>query len=721
MKRNVAFGIMLALTCTVSAQFADLGESLVFVRTGFEESWTRVIPAVDDEAWIVAFPMHGESELRIRDVRLPGVPAGGRFSLLRESPVELTALIPFQADLTLLNASDPALFLKHVGQRWAVYLNGQLVRDELALAGSRPVERSLENVVVPLDKRLLRRGDNLLAFRIVGDPVDDKSGFASAGPYVIDSYRSLAPATREYLDLMFIGIYAFFALYHAVLFVLRPKDKGYLYFSALSLLFALFLAARTNIAPTIIANTAILRWLEYASLFLALPTALTFTGTLLWGRASRFVLGVALVSAAFAVAGLFLRLEPLLYAWIALCAVAAAQFLVFVLGKALARDYRALRTGSGAGAAGDEGRGVGASVAVLVLRSDSGQILWGVILLAAAGVADIVLATPQADALNWVKYAFFVFMLLTATVLARQFAAAADQAERMNEGLEAEVEARTAELSAAAAERRRLNEDVARANDTLTSAMRESERDVRIAAAVQKGFFPATAPVTRDWDVAFVFEPAAGISGDFYDFYESYGTLAGAVVGTVSGSGIASGLVTVLAKNIFSRQAADRIADPITTTFVEINRELVRELSAAGNTVSGLFLRLRGSQVEVVNASHGDMLLRRSDSGEVLNTTPRAGYSKAPPLGRDDYTADPDVIELSMRSGDALLAYTGGLVSSVNSKGVQYGAERLRAAFFRADPENADSLLASIMIDFRNYVAGSKVAADRTVMVLVKR
>jgi len=718
MKRLAVLFSSLLAASTAFAQFVDLGEASFYVRTGFEDAWTRVLPGSGDEAWTVVEPTRGQRSLEMRRLGLPGAPSGGMFSFIPAPAMEYTVVVPFEADLTLLNASDPALFLKQVGQQWAVYLNGVLLRSEFVRSGSGYLERSLRDVVVPLDKRRLERGTNILAFRLRGDPVDDRTGFNRTGPYVMDSYRSLAAANREYLDLMLIGVYAFFALYHSVLFALRPKDRGYLYFSGITLLLAVYMASLTNAAAVFVPDTSILRRIEYVSLFLCLPVMLAFLESLLGLKRSRFLVSLAAFSAAISVVGQFVRLEPLLNLWYVAAFAAIAYLPAFTFRQALVRDFRALRAEREASK--DAPRPV-ELIAELLFHRDSGRIVAGAILASVAVIVDIIVVSTGSGSFFWSKYAFFLFILLLSAVLAAQFAKVSARAEAMNAGLEAEVEERTAELSAAASERLRLNGEIASANGRLTEVMEESARDVRLAAAVQRGFFPTKPPMSGEWDLAFAFEPASGVSGDFYDFFESSGSLTGIVAGTVSGSGIASGLVTVLAKNVFNRGMADMDGDSLTSTLVEINRKLVRELSAVGNTVSCTFLRLSGARVEYINASHTDALLRRAGRRDATIVRPKDGLRKAPPLGRDDFETGVSALGFSVAPGDALFVHTGGLTGSVNARKEPYGTERLAQAFGRADPEHAESMLASVLIDFRNFLGGARRSGDITALVLVKR
>lgn len=696
------------------AQFMDLGDLLLYARVGFDDTWTRSRPAASDSSWTVIAPTKGERVLEVRRMGLPGVPAGGPFSLVDAEPMDFTVIVPFTADLTLLNSSDPSLYLAQVGQSWAVYLNGVLLRSEFVRSGSGYVERSLRGVVVPLDKRFMRRGENLLAFHIYGDPVDDRTGFNMMKPYVIDSYRAIAAADTEYVELMLIAIYAFFALYHCVLFALRPRDKGYLYFGTATLLYALYLFARTRLASSVLVDTAFVRRVEYSSMFMGLPLFLAFLETSLLGRVSKFTLGLGGLFLAAIAASQFLRLEPSLYVWYVGAVAGIGYYIVFVLGVALVRRYRGLAAESGG-----SGRPL-APLPRLLFRTDAGRIVMGTAVLSSAAIADILAVNSGGDVF-WTKYAFFVFLLSAASVLAGQFIDTFARVEAMNAGLEREVDERTAALSAAAAERTRLNDEIASTNKRLSSAMFEAGRDMRIAESVQKGFFPAKPPATRDWDVAFVFEPEAGVSRDFYDFHVRDDRLCAALVGAVSGRGIASGLITVLARNVFYRRSVDRREESLGTIVADINRELVRELAAVDNSVACSFLRLSGPRVEYVNAAHTDSLLRRAGRADVSVVKAKGEGWKAPALGRESIEDGLKALSFSMARGDAVLLYTDGLAGGRDAAGREYGARRLAEAFGRADPDNAESMLASIMIDFRNFTAGARRHDDLTAVMLVKR
>lgn len=718
MKRIILALIVVTASAAASAQAVDLTASKVYVRRNFDDSWTRALPEAGNTAWTVVEPGPSSWPMVMRDVPLLGAVKQDRWSLVPRLPEDWTVVFPFEGELTLINMSDPAVYLAQVGGSWAMYLNGVLLHSEMKRSpGGGYVQRSLHGVLVSLDKRRLVRGQNLLAIRIHGDPADDRTGFNLSGPYVIDSFRVLSASNREYLELMFIGVYFFFAAYHLVLFALRPAGLGYLYFGTSTFLLALYMAARTRVIATLVLDTALVQRVEYLALFLLVPSFLAFLESMMKERTSRATKAVAGAYAVLALLSQLFRHEPFLYVWYALSAAVVLYYLVFLLGSSLAGEFRRLASLRSGPRLSRWGR----ALLELIPGTIAGKLAAGSLILAAAAAADAA-SNFSGGGMGLVKYASFVFLFGAAALLAGRFTEVYAGLEAMSAGLKATVEERTADLSRTAAERTRMNEELAVANRGYRDVMDARERDMSIAVSVQQGFFPRVPPRLKDWDIAFAFEPASGVSGDFYDFYESEGELRGLVIGDVSGHGIASGLITLLARNIFFRRTTGREKDSLGTLFSEVNRELVRELSSVDNYLTAAFMRMDGPRVEYVNAAHTDALFRKDGRKDPIVLAPKGGDDyKAPPLGREGLDVKVKTLSFAMGKGDCVFLYTDCLTEGRDKRGQEYGFERLVEAFRKADTETAESTLASIMIDYRNFTSGGKRADDLTAIVLMRR
>jgi len=553
MKKLMLSGILALVLLPLAGQTIDLSASSWYFRSGFSRVWIDAVPAITDSAWKVIQAPGGKTTMAIRDLGISGVPAVFRWNPLPAPAVSVCVLIPFTVSESFLEVTDPALLLAQVGQSWSIYLNGSHMYSEMNRDSSDSyIDKSERKALIPLDAAMLKKGLNILAIHVMGDPGNERMGFNLKSPYVIDSYQVLAKNKQEYVDIVLISIYAIFALYNIVLFLLRPKEKSYLFFGLATLMLSTYLGSRTFFLTALVNDTMASNSLEVVALFCILPLFLAFFDLVLKRK-------IALVTMLFSgfyllliVPALILRSEPFMALWLLSAPVFILYFLVFVLGRTIVAE-----TGVMLQAIRDTGfRGLIRAFRRFNAENDAGKIMVGTLIFIAAAIFDMIRVLNGQD-LFLVKYSFVFFIMGVATMQAGKVLTIYASLEDLNAGLEHTVIERTSALAGATAERKRLNAKILESNRELQSAIEESGRDMSMAVSVQKGFFPAVAPKVAGWDIALIFEPAAGVSGDLYDFYTNGDELNGVLVGDVSGMGIASGLITLLARSIFFRKLKD--------------------------------------------------------------------------------------------------------------------------------------------------------------------
>ncbi|HET7839486.1 MAG TPA: histidine kinase, partial [Rectinemataceae bacterium] len=207
--------------------FIDLNAQSLYARVGFDAGALTALPAPGARGWKTVPPAGaGGRTVRPADLGFEGYPQRRPFSLERFRLMEFTFLIPFQVTpaMAALLAPDsparaamvPGISFAGLGDNWEVYLNGSLVKSEMHLSdkGGIALHRSMRGVHFPLDPRLLREGQNILALRIVADPSFLPSGFNQASPYYIDDYERIEAANADIWPMILIGLYLFIGLYH---------------------------------------------------------------------------------------------------------------------------------------------------------------------------------------------------------------------------------------------------------------------------------------------------------------------------------------------------------------------------------------------------------------------------------------------------------------------------------------------------------------------------
>ena len=303
-------------------------------------------------------------------------------------------------------------------------------------------------------------------------------------------------------------------------------------------------------------------------------------------------------------------------------------------------------------------------------------------------------------------------------ILANRFVKSRQQVEELNRTLENKVEARTKELSESNSKLSEANSQLEVTNNQLTEAKKKADRDLKLAANVQNSFFNPSLPYFKNWEVVYKFKPAAGVSGDLYDFFHDGKDLQGVGLFDVSGHGIASGLVTMLAKNVIDRKFRECSALPFSKVMSEIDKQITEDKGDIENYLTGVLLRIQENKVEFINAGHPKVFIRTARNGKCYPIEPKEGSEKNGIIGFGGMKQDFKAIKFSMQKGDSIILYTDCLNESVNRAGEQFSEERIAAAFEDAGIGSAKSKLDYVMNRFYKFTEGTEIKDDLTVIVL---
>ncbi len=249
---------------------------------------------------------------------------------------------------------------------------------------------------------------------------------------------------------------------------------------------------------------------------------------------------------------------------------------------------------------------------------------------------------------------------------------------------------------------------------------RRVQRQVRLAADVQKRLLPGRAPVVRNVQVAGRAIPSFELSGDFYDFIELNGHL-GVALGDVVGKGVAAALLMASVRS-FVRAYAQDLYD-LDEIVNRVNQALCRD--TLDNEFATLFYgvldphRLRltycnaGHEPPIVVSMPAGRAPALSDLHELTTGGMAVGVDPAQRYQRGSFDLKP---------GDVLLAYTDGLPDTMSFDGEKYGKKRVRQALLDvlgAEPDaTADKIADHIVWENRRFGGLNKRIDDTTLVVL---
>ncbi len=233
------------------------------------------------------------------------------------------------------------------------------------------------------------------------------------------------------------------------------------------------------------------------------------------------------------------------------------------------------------------------------------------------------------------------------------------------------------------------------------------ERQVQMAAEVQKRMIPTTPPPDAGLELASVYVPCYELGGDFFDFITLPYENIGMVVADVSGKGVPASLIMA------SVRAALRAQVDNVYYLYEVIRRI--NLMLCRDTKLGEFVTLfygvydsHTRRLTYCNAGHPAGLILRDgkiielpSDGMVLGVDPEEKYGQA-------------VIEL--KPHDLLLFYTDGLTDAMNFQGQLFGRQRVLDAF-REGGSTAEAVAQNILWHMSRFTGLTKRTDDVTLIV----
>jgi len=195
-------------------------------------------------------------------------------SKINEFTVQTKVFIPSKV---IKKMESPAIFLRGIGESWAVYFNGHLIENKI----SKSKNHIKRNYIVPIKKKYLEK-ENTVVFRIKGyapATILNKNillGLTFNKGYLIQEERVLFYKITQIIRWLLIGIYFFFGLYHLFFFI-RYKEILYnLFFGLFSIFLSVYFFSFANYSFLIINNSNMQFLLAYIVQPLALQAFLFF-------------------------------------------------------------------------------------------------------------------------------------------------------------------------------------------------------------------------------------------------------------------------------------------------------------------------------------------------------------------------------------------------------------------------------------------------------------
>jgi len=241
----------------------------------------------------------------------------------------------------------------------------------------------------------------------------------------------------------------------------------------------------------------------------------------------------------------------------------------------------------------------------------------------------------------------------------------------------------------------------------------EMERQVRLAADVQRRMLPRSLPSDPRVELAARYQPSFQLGGDFYDLFSVGGRIAIAV-GDVAGKGVPAAMLMSLVRSSFRAHAERGLPPDEVLTLV--NRDLCRDsLPSEFATIWYGLLDPTDGTLQLANAGHEPpLILRRDGRCEQLEVGDLiAGIDRGLAYRLGHATLAP---------GELLLAFTDGVPDVISFEGERFGKARLRRVLESLATEPSRSIaheaIGRVLRELRQF-GGLTVRPDDTTLVAV--
>lgn len=193
------------------------------------------------------------------------------------------------------------------------------------------------------------------------------------------------------------------------------------------------------------------------------------------------------------------------------------------------------------------------------------------------------------------------------------------------------------------------------------------EEDLKLAAQIQSGLLPHPHQKIDGWEVAYHYQPAGPVSGDYCDLISGEDQTLHFVLGDVSGKGVAASMLMAHLHAMFRTLTSinlplEQMVERVSRVFCESTLPTQYATLVCGRASTN-------GEVEICNAGHLPPLVIQQG---VVSSIAATGL----PVGvfcSESFS----VSRFQMQKGDSLFLYTDGFSERSDSSGCEYGIERL--------------------------------------------
>jgi phosphoserine phosphatase RsbU/P len=240
---------------------------------------------------------------------------------------------------------------------------------------------------------------------------------------------------------------------------------------------------------------------------------------------------------------------------------------------------------------------------------------------------------------------------------------------------------------------------------------RQLESELELSQIVQRGLLPQAIPSIEGLQLAAFSRPAQLVGGDYFDFLKFKDGAHGFVMADISGHGFASGMLMSSLQTAFHTLVPESLGPA--DILERLNRLYVHNINFT-TFITIFFARYDPGtrKLTYASAGHNPALLFRSADNQI-HRLQRTGAA----IGLiDGSSVETESVELF--PGDRLLLYTDGVTEATNTRGQQFGEQRLGEILRQNRDLPAEGLIQTIRAVLTDFSDGVLPEDDVTLVVV---
>lgn len=237
---------------------------------------------------------------------------------------------------------------------------------------------------------------------------------------------------------------------------------------------------------------------------------------------------------------------------------------------------------------------------------------------------------------------------------------------------------------------------------------RSLEQDLELAARIQRGLLPDRQLRIDGWTIAYHYQPARIVSGDYCDIIPSGDGGFYFLLGDVSGKGVAASMLMSNLHAMFRTLSSLQLSLP---ALMERASRVFCESTLPTHYATLVCGRAApGGDVEFCNAGHLPPIVHGRGGATVL-------ASSALPLGMfcsEQFAPQ----RLRLAPGDTMIVVSDGLTDAENAAGAEYGMERLTSCVREHGSLAPEELIARCVREAASHAGRARFDDDVTLLAV---